>query len=124
MIRLPSWLASKNSKRDPVTLAGLDEARYIDAFHAGYLLAMTHGVPKLEETLLDRAAMQVLSGLSETIEHRAMAAGIVNPRPVLDLQTKLQEFAMKQSSAKTPEDRVKYQHYIEALQWALPSNGH
>lgn len=120
-IRLPwSWPVKSVSPSVP----SAEEQRYLDAFTAGYTLAMTHGLSQLEQTLLDRSAQQVLDGLEDTIAQRAQAAGVVNPRPTIELQSKRSEFTLKLQQAKSDRDRQKYTDYLEAINWMLIPNGH
>ena len=118
---LSQWFSpSKSAVSPPAPTTPPTESQLADAFTRGYLLALEVGLPALEKTLVDKAATQMLAKLQATIEARATAAGAVRPREVLALQAKQTEFAEK---FRTTND-VKYQHYLEALNWMLPTNGH
>ncbi len=92
----------------------------IAAFNSGYVLAMEQGLPKLEKTLLEKAAAQMFAKVEPSIIERAEKAGQVKAREVVALQAKLKDFEHRYATTKDP----KFLHYVEAIKWMLPTNGH
>ncbi len=87
------------------------------AFVEGFRYALGAGGQALQEAIKQEATEEALRQLEPTIVKRAEALKAIRPRDLVALQAKIQEFQSKY--ARTQE--VKYQHYVEALTWALPT---
>lgn len=112
--------------RRPPTEVKLDtqQLRDIAQFTAGYTLAMQSGLASLEDSIVERAMNNALAQLEPSIVKRVEAAKVARAKDIVTLQSKLRDLGAKRESA-TGADRLKYDHYIEALKWALgdDSNG-
>ena len=122
MIRLPSWWPFRSAEPSPESTVAPDDLRVIHAFNHGYLLAMSEGLKQIHATLFDRATTEALKRLDSVVEERAKSLGYLNPRPLLDLMKKQEEFRAKQSAARSPAEHEKYTRYLEALEWSLHAN--
>ena len=92
----------------------------IQGFLAGVQFALGPCGQALHDAIFQEALDEALRQLEPAIVQRAEAAGVVAPRTVIDLQTKQKEFQAKLDDTKDP----KYKHYLEAINWMLPTNGH
>ena len=112
------------SKSEPIPLTGL-ETVWAAGFSAGIEKSwdLLHPVvAKMVEQARQRAIDETLARLAPT--HRLMEAHEVALRPVVDLLAKKADFEAKLTAAVNAADRQRYEHYLAALAWILPTNGH
>ena len=97
-----------------------------DGFASGYRAAwdtmlplMQEGVVKSRQAIHDTAVEETLARLDSLIASRLDAAGQVSLRPVADLLSKQEQFQIAFRASQTPEERLKYEHYLTAIGWSL-----
>ena len=97
-----------------------------DGFAAGYRAAwdtmlplMQEGVLKSRQALHDAAVEETLARLDSVIASRLEATGQASLRPVADLLSKQEQFQIAFRASQTPEERLKYEHYLTAIGWSL-----
>lgn len=105
-----------HSKSEPPSYA----ASQMAAFTAGIQYAWGPAGQAFRDQVYEQALDEALKQLEPTIVRRAEEAGTVQARVIVDLQTKQRDFESKLAATKDP----KYQYYLEALNWMLPTNGH
>ena len=115
-LTIPSLFGWRSKKAEP-TVHDLAAAL---AFVEGFRYALGPGGQALREAVFQEAVEEALRQLEPTIIKRADAAGIATPRTIVELQAKQREFTAKLEATKDP----KYQYYLEALNWMIPTNGH
>ena len=128
MIRFPFSWPSKSRTETPVTLQVtlnpvpvMDALALRQAFVEGMCFALSDHSQSFRKALYDQALNEAVQRMTSSVEERARAAGAANPKGLLDLQRKQQEFRSKRDQA-VGLDRQKYDHYLEALEWALHAN--
>ena len=106
------------------------DAVWLTAFQAGYekawdtmLPLMTEGVQKAQATLYQSVMAAALKTVEPAIEQRVTERlhDIQRLRTFTELTAKRTEFEQKRIAAPVT-DQSRYEHYLEALSWAL--NGH
>ena len=107
--------ASTQGSAEPLALS--------TAFIQGFQFAMSEGGQLLRQEAINRGTDIALERLDSVVMERAEALGHTAPRSVLELQKKMTEFTQRASHPTTsPSDKLKYQYYLDALDWALYAN--
>ena len=80
---------------------------------------MQEGVLKSRQALHDAAVEETLARLDSVIASRLEATGQASLRPVAELLSKQEQFQIAFRASQTPEERLKYEHYLTAIGWSL-----
>lgn len=105
---------------------------WAEAFSLGFSKAwdmmlplMKAGIGKSEQALFDEAVNAALTGLEPTIQQRLVETAQTRLQPTNAVLAKREEFRQKQSSAASDIEKMKYKHYLSAIEWVLGNtNGH
>ena len=99
---------------------------FVEGVAVGYRMAwdtmfplMQEGVVKSRQAIHDAAVEETLARLDSLIASRLEAAGNAQFRPVADLLSKQEQFQIAYRASSTPEERLKYEHYLTAIGWSL-----
>lgn len=86
---------------------------------------MTEGLLKAKDAIRTAAIEETLAQMEPTLSKRFESAQQAALKPVSDLLSKQEQFQIAFNAAKMPEEKLKYQHYLEAIGWMLKgTNGH
>ena len=80
---------------------------------------LQEGVGKSRQAIHDAAVEDTLARLDSVIAERLVAAGKASLRPVADMLSKQEQFQIAFRASQTPEERLKYEHYLTAIGWSL-----
>ena len=104
---------------------------WTNAFSLGFSKAwdmmyplMQQGFGKSYDLILNDACEKTLQGLEQAIQHRIEQAKDMKLKHANEVIMKQQEFLQKREQARTPLERDKYEHYLQALEWAMSPNGY
>ena len=126
LLRLRS--EARESVRDVTARAvkTLNQEALTQAILTGYRLAwdtmlplMQEGVVKSRQAIHDAAVEETLTRLESVIASRLDAVGKSQFRPVAALLSKQEQFQIAREAATTPEERLKYDHFLTAIGWSL-----
>ena len=99
---------------------------FVEGVAVGYRMAwdtmfplMQEGVVKSRQAIHDAAVEETLTRLDSLIVSRLEAVGKAQFRPVADLLSKQEQFQIAYRASSTPEERLKYEHYLTAIGWSL-----
>ena len=106
------------------------DALWVAAFSRGYEKAwetlaptMLTGLQHTKQTIEQQAIDATLTRLQSIVLQKAEQLGQCVPPSLPQLLDKQQEFQQKLSQARTAEERMRYTHYLTALDWMLHANG-
>ena len=113
----PSWWPFKNTK--PVHDVAVNDLAVALAFVEGFRYALGEGGKALRTELRNDALREALQQVDHVVTQRIEEAGRSHIRPLADLQRKQREFQAQRDNTTVPEKRARYEHYLEALGWAI-----
>lgn len=101
---------------------------WTNAFSLGFSKAwdmmmpmMTDGIDKVKEQIKNQEIESSISRINPMIESRLKSLGDHSLLETHELQSKRDDFAIKKQKSVTPEDKIKFEAYLNILDWILES---
>jgi len=120
------WPQSKNKFEKIKALR--DDVAWLDGFNLGFSKAwdmmiplMSNGIDRTKDFIRNSAIEETINGLEETIKKRIEDSGKLNLISANEVLAKRREFELK-ASASNEDEKLKYKHYIETLNWVINGN--
>ena len=120
-----SWLSKKTKveTESQTVVIPVDQIALAQAFIEGFKYGISQESKAVKEAAFNQAYTEAISQLDSLVEKRAQALGNIHPRPIQNLQVKLEEFKQRLSNTTNEAEKLKLQSYVDSLGWALNANG-